>query len=129
MRDLVFAMELRGRAAPVEGKANTLRARTAGRGPRGETVSFESQVVLSGETFNETGSLEYSGHGKLRFETVGAGHIVPGPVAGLQWGAVIWRITAGEGEFRGATGYITSTFTVSADGDVVDNLFVRMFIP
>ena len=129
MRDLVFAMELMGRAAPVEGRENTLRARTAGRGPRGETVAFESQVVLNGETFNETGSIDYSGRGTLKFETVGAGHLGPSPVAGLQWGAVIWRITEGEGEFVGATGYITSNFIVSADGDVVDNHYVRMFIP
>src|SRR5262245_48194784 len=62
MRDIVFAMELRGRAAPVEGRDNTLSARTGGRGPHGETVVFESQVVLSGETFNETGSIDYSGY-------------------------------------------------------------------
>ena len=129
MRDIVFAMELRGSATPIEGRDNTLRARTAGRGPQGETVVFESQVVLSGETFNETGSIDYSGRGKLTFETVGAGHLGPSPVTGLQWGAVIWRITAGEGEFGGATGYITSNFTVSAEGDVVDNHYVRMFIP
>jgi len=42
MRDVVFAMELRGRAVPVEGRDNTLRARTGGRGPHGETVVFES---------------------------------------------------------------------------------------
>jgi hypothetical protein len=129
MRDVVFAMELRGRAAPVEGRDNALRARTAGRGPRGETVVFESQVVLSGETFNETGSIDYSGRGKLAFETVGAGHLEPSPVTGLQWGAVVWRITEGEGEFGGATGYITSNFTVSTEGDVVDNHYVRMFLP
>jgi hypothetical protein len=129
MRDVVFAMELRGRAAPVEGRDNTLSARTAGRGPHGETVAFESHVVLSGETFNETGSIDYSGRGKVTFETVGAGHLGPSPVAGLQWGAVIWRITAGEGEFVGAAGYITSNFTVAAAGEVVDNHYVRMFLP
>lgn len=129
MRDIVFAMELRGRAAPVEGRTNTLGARTAGRGPQGETVTFESQVVLTGETFNESGSIDYNGRGKLTFETVGAGHLGPSPVAGLQWGTVMWRITAGEGAFVGATGYITSNFTVSADGEVVDNHYVRMFLP
>ena len=61
MRDVVFAMALRGRAAPVEGRDNTLRAKTSGRGPHGETVAFESRVVLSGETFNETGSIDYRG--------------------------------------------------------------------
>ena len=41
MKDVVFAMELRGRAAPVEGSTNTLSARTGGRGPHGETVVFD----------------------------------------------------------------------------------------
>ena len=44
-------------------------------------------------------------------------------------GAISWRITAGEGEFVGAAGYITSNFTVAADGEVVDNHYVRMFLP
>jgi len=129
MRDLVFAMELRGNAAPVEGRASTLRARTAGRGPAGETVNFMSEVVLTGDTFNETGSIEYSGRGAVTFETAGGGHLSPSPLPGIQWGAVIWRIIEGEGEFRGATGYITSNFTVSAQGEVVDNHYVRMVLP
>ena len=129
MRDLVFAMELRGRAAPVEAKASTLRAQTAGRGQAGETVNFESEVVLKGDHFNETGSIEYVGRGKVMFETVGVGYLAPSPLPGTQWGAVIWRITEGEGEFQGATGYITSNFTVSANGEVVDNHYVRMVLP
>jgi hypothetical protein len=129
MRDVVFAMELRGRAAPVDEKGKTLKAKTSGRGPHGESVMFESRVVLRGETFNETGSIDYSGRGKLTFETVGAGEIRSSPVPGLQWGVVTWRITKGEGEFGSATGYITSNFTVSAEGDVVDNQYVRILIP
>jgi hypothetical protein len=66
-------------------------------------VVFESHVVLSGETFNETGSIDYRGRGTVTFETVGVGHLGPSPVAGLQWGAVIWRIIAGAGEFVGST--------------------------
>lgn len=129
MKDLVFAMELRGRAAPVEGGASTLQAQTSGRGPAGETVNFVSEVVLRGETFTETGSIDYAGRGTVKFETVGVGHISPNPLPETQWGAVIWRITEGGGEFRGASGYITSNFTVSASGEVVDNHYVRMVLP
>ena len=129
MRDLVFAMELRGRAAPVEGREGTLKAATSGRGPGGGTVNFESEVVLTGQNFKESGSIEYTGRGRVRFETVGAGNLGPSPLPQTQWGAVIWRITQGEGEFRGATGYITSNFTVDAGGNVVDNHYVRMVLP
>jgi hypothetical protein len=65
MRDLVFAMELKGSAAPVEGRDATLRARTAGRGPAGETVTFTSEVVLSGNTFTETGRIAYGERGAV----------------------------------------------------------------
>ncbi len=129
MRDLVFAMELRGRAAPVEGREGTLKAATSGRGPGGGTVNFESEVVLTGQNFKESGSIEYTGRGRVRFETVGTGHLDPSPLPQTQWGAVIWRITQGDGEFRGATGYITSNFTVDAGGNVVDNHYVRMVLP
>jgi hypothetical protein len=118
MAELVFAMELRGNAAPVEGREGTFRAQTTGRGPGGERVTFESEVVLGGEGFNETGSIDYSGRGKVRFQTKGVGYIEPSPVSDLQCGAVIWRITEGEGEFRGASGYITSNFTFSASGEL-----------
>src|SRR5262249_3835298 len=129
MKDVVFAMELRGRAAPVEGSPNTLTAKTGGRGPHGETVAFESRVVLSGETFNDTGSSDSSGESQVTVETVGTVRLGSSPMPGLQWGAVIWRITAGDGTFAGATGYITSNFTVSAEGEVVDNHYVRMVLP
>ena len=129
MAELVFAMELRGNAAPVEGSEGTFRAQTTGRGPKGEAVKFESRVVLGNEGFDETGSIDYGGSGKVRFRTVGVGYIEPSLVPELQCGAVIWRITEGEGNLRGASGYITSNFTFSAEGVVVDNQYVRIYTP
>ena len=129
MRDLVFAMELRGQAAPVEGREGVLQAHTAGRGPTGETVTFTSEVVLSGETFTETGRIDYGGRGAVQFDTVGAGYLGPSPLPETQWGVISWRITSGEGAFQGASGHITSNFTVSTSGAVVDNHYVRMVLP
>ena len=129
MRELVFAMELHGRVTPVEGREGTMSGQTVGRGPMGETVRFTSQVVRRGETATETGRIEYLGRGAVEFDTVEALHSSPGPLPNTRWGAVIWRITAGEGGFAGASGYITSNFLVSAGGDVVDNHYVRMVLP
>jgi hypothetical protein len=129
MAELVFAMELKGSAAPVEGREGTFRAHTSGTGPNGEAVSFESQVVLGGEGFNETGSIDYGASGKVNFETVGIGYITPSPISDLQCGAVIWRITGGEGGMQGASGYITSNFTFEARGEVVDNQYARIYTP
>ena len=50
-------------------------------------------------------------------------------VDGLQRGAVIWEVTEGSGQFTGATGLITSNFTVGSKGEVVDNHYVRLFLP
>jgi len=94
-----------------------------------ELVSFASDVALSGDTFQESGAIRYGNRGSVTFETVGAGHIGPSPVSGLMAGAVIWTVTDGDGEFRGAKGYITSNFTVSGEGDVVDNHYARLFLP
>lgn len=40
-----------------------------------------------------------------------------------------WRITGGAGHLAGATGVITSNFTVSTDGDVIDDQFARIYLP
>jgi len=57
------------------------------------------------------------------------GHMAPSAVSGLNPGAVLWTITEGDGEFSGATGIITSNFTFSDQGDVVDNEYVRIYTP
>ena len=128
MKDVVFAMELRGQAAPVEGREGVLQARTGGRGPTGETVTFTSEVVLSGESFTETGRIEYGDRGAVQFDTVGTGYLGPSPLPDTQWGVISWRITTGDGQFQGVRGHITSNFTVSASGEVVDNHYVRMVL-
>lgn len=92
-------------------------------------VSFESDVVLTGGTFQESGSIRYGNRGQIKFETVGEGHIGPSPVPDIMSGAVIWTVAEGDGEFRGAKGYITSNFTVSGQGDVVDNHYARIYLP
>ena len=122
-------MELRGKAAPVEGKENTFHAETSGTGPAGEAVSFESEVVLGDDGFDEVGIINYAGRGSLKFNTIGMGNIGPSPVAGLNHGTVMWRVTEGTGEFSGANGLITSNFTFSEQGDIVDNHYVRLFTP
>jgi len=129
MAEIVFSMELKGKAAPVEGKDNTFHAETSGTGPGGEAVAFESEVVMTDEGFDEVGTINYAGRGSLKFKTVGVGNIGPSPVAGLSHGTVMWSVTEAEGEFSGATGLITSNFTFSEQGDIVDNHYIRLFTP
>ncbi len=129
MAELVFTEELTGMGAPVEGSDNTFRAQTSGRNSHGDDVSFESEILMTDDGFTETGSLTYAGRGTLKFETVGIGHMGPSAIPGLNHGSVIWRVTEADGEFAGATGLITSNFTFSEQGDVVDDHYVRLFTP
>ena len=127
MAEIVFAMELRGKGVPVEGCENTFHAETTGIGPQGESVTFESEIVMTGDGFDEVGTIKYGARGSLKFNTVGAGHMAPSTVPGLNHGTVMWLVTEGDGEFSGASGLITSNFTFNEQGDVVDNQYVRLF--
>ena len=75
MRDVVFAMEQLRQGGTCRGKK--LISSKPGRAEEVHTeragVRVAENVVLSGETFNETGSIDYSGYGKVTFETVGSG--------------------------------------------------------
>lgn len=148
MKELVFALQFKGKARPVEGADGKLAAKTSAGGQvlrtavtakgvqvkseskPGPRATFESEVQITGEgTFIESGRISYGKAGKVTFKTLGHGVLGPSPVDGLQRGAVIWEVTEGAGQFAGATGLITSNFTVGAKGDVVDNHYVRLYLP
>jgi hypothetical protein len=147
MRQLVFALQFKGSAAPVEGAEGKLRARTTARGQThrtaigaggvlgsvastGGAATFESEVQMVGEgTFLESGTIRYGPAAQVSFKTVGQGVLGPSGVEGLQRGAVIWEVTGAGGRLSGATGLITSNFTVGANGEVVDNHFAQFFVP
>ncbi|MGH7279240.1 MAG: hypothetical protein ACREJG_11210, partial [Candidatus Rokuibacteriota bacterium] len=137
MREIVFALEFKGSAAPVPGSTNRLRATTSARSQAlrsvmkadgiqaavepagGDVASFESEVEIMTEgAFSESGSIGYGSAGKITFKTVGRGVLGPSPTAGTQRGAVIWEVTGGDGRFSGAQGLITSNFTVGEQGEV-----------
>ena len=148
MKEIIYALQFKGRGTPVPGSPNVIKAVTTASsctitsivGPNGVSGSvqpmsegqafFESTVMLAGDsTFQESGTISF-GHGhRLRFSTIGQGHLGPSPQAGVMHGCVMWRVDGGEGQFEGAQGLITSNFTFTEAGDVVDNhcgvLFVK----
>jgi hypothetical protein len=148
MKELVFALEFKGSAAPVPGEDKKLRAKASASGQTlrsvlkpegvqaviepagGDSANFESEVEIIGEgAFLESGSITYGQAGKVTFKTVGRGMLGPGPLPEVQRGAIIWEVTEGDGRFTGAQGLITSNFTVGPQGDVTDNQFARLFLP
>ena len=148
MKQVVYVMQFKGGAAPKAGATGVIKATTSAQsctvnsivGAQGVTgtiqpaqggkASFESEVTLTGETsFGEVGTIRFgdSNHA-LRFSTVGQGYLGKSPEEGLQHGSVMWRVEGGEGQFAGATGLITSNFTLSATGEVTDNHFGVIFV-
>lgn len=146
MRQLVFALVFKGSASP--GTDGTLHAKTTASSqvlrtdvgasapsatvePAGSApAAFESEVRIVGDgAFVESGRITYGSAGSVRFRTVGNGVMGASGIDGLQRGAVIWEVASGDGQLAGATGLITSNFTVNAAGAVVDHQFAMLFVP
>jgi hypothetical protein len=148
VRELVFALEFRGRGAAEPSSTTRRRARTtapsqvlrariepAGVRASVEPVAGDSAVLESrverfpDGTFVEDGTITYGRAGSVTFDTVGRGYVAAAPDGSGSHGVVMWRITGGEGRFAGAQGLITSNFTVSPDGLVTDDHFTRLYLP
>lgn len=147
MPQIIYVLQFQGSAGPVEGQEGVMQAKTHAtdarvttrivpEGVSGEVVAldgpgadFESTVRFTGETsFLEDGTIRFGENSSLTFSTVGSGYLAPSPEAGVMAGSVIWKIESGEGQLAGASGLITSNFTVDADGAVVDNHFGVIYL-
>jgi len=108
----------------VAERAKTLEALGGGQ------ATFASRVVVNADgSFDETGTITYGSLGSVEFRTLGKGYMFSSGIEGLQRGGVLWEVTGGTGQFAGATGVITSNFSVSSDGKVVDNHFAVLYLP
>lgn len=147
MRQIVYAMRFRGEGGPTE-EEGVLRAATTSPSTRitssvgtsglsgqidaagGGDATFASRVCMTGETsFTETGTITFGEGNSFDFDTVGEGLMGPSPEPGLMHGVISWRIENGAGQFAGATGFITSKFTFSAQGEVNDYQFGVIWLP
>jgi hypothetical protein len=147
MKQAIYVMQFKGKVVPTA-SANVMKAATSSPSTTVTTVigadgvhgiinpaaggdaHFESEVTLTGATsFIEKGTIRFGdGNNRLHFSTVGQGHLGNSPDPKLSSGAVIWKIDGGEGQFADASGYITSNFTLSEAGDVIDNHFGLIFV-
>jgi len=147
MKQIIYAMQFKGKAAPTasanvmkastSASSNTLTTVVGANGVQGKiepvagsNAEFESEVTLTGDTsFLEKGTIRFGdGNNRLHFSTVEHGYLGDSPDPKLKSGAVMWRVDGGEGQFAGASGYITSNFTLSDAGEVTDNHFGVIFV-
>jgi hypothetical protein len=146
MKQIRFALRYTGKGAPGDAPG-TLIAKTSAKsctittfvgsdGPRstevtaeGGTATFESKVQMTGDTtFQESGTITFDAAATLHFSTVGAGFLGKSPDPKLNHGAVIWKVDRGEGGLAGASGLITSNFSVNDQGEVDDTHFGILFV-
>jgi hypothetical protein len=149
MRQVVYSMRFVGCVAPSEASANILKAATTAPScsitttvgsdglngtfepTAGGEAAFESEVMFTGDAaFQERGTISFGSNGhRLRFSTVGQGYLAASADPTLKHGTVMWQVDGGEGQFAGASGLITSNFSVSDAGEVVDHHFGLLFVP
>ena len=148
MKQITYYMQFKGRAAPGGGSSPVLKATTTAASCTMTTVvgsegvnstlqpaaggkaAFASEVTITGETaFLESGTITFgeTGH-RLRFSIVGQGYLGSSADPQLKHGSVIWQVDGGEGQFAGASGLITSNFTINEAGEVTDNHFGVIFV-
>ncbi len=147
MREIIYCMQFKGTATPG-GESGVMKATTSATscsvktivGPDGVTCTFipaegglayfESVVRMTGaDTFLEDGTISFGeGDHSLKFGTVGQGYLGPQEGSNSMAGAVSWKVEGGEGQFKDATGLITSNFSVDGTGQVVDHHFGVIYV-
>ena len=70
--------------------------------------------------FSESGEIVFGG-GSLFYASTTEGYLAPSPDPAVQAGHVVFKVERGTGVFMGATGFITSAFTVDENGRVRDS--------
>ena len=95
----------------------------------GEEATFRSQLLFADATsFEESGTIVFGAGHALHLHSVGSGVLGPSPDPHLRHGTVMWRVAKGEGQFKNASGRITSTFIVSDTGELTDNQIGVIFV-
>ncbi len=90
---------------------------------------LESEVLFADEcAFREHGTISLAVGSDLYFRTLGTGSLVPSPEPGLRHGTVTWELDGGSGRFEHASGRITSSFTLTDDGEVADEQHGLIFL-
>lgn len=146
MRRITYVLQFRGRAAPSTGSPTVLQSEASAEStiftttvddgvqsstqtaPGGEAVVRTQVTILSENAFEEHGEITFGSEHVLRFRTIGQGYIERSGDPRYQSGSVIWRVDSGQGQFADAQGLITSNFTLSKEGELIDNQVGILFV-
>jgi hypothetical protein len=133
VREVLYTMTFQGSGAPDAANPAVLNVASTGKKLHGgeglaDSATFKSVVTVGADgTFKESGTIAF-GNGTLRFSEAGPGTMAP-RADGRQAGGIVWRVDGGDGALAGASGYITSNFSVGADGGVSDHHLGVLCLP
>ena len=118
MTPVSYSLEFRGHATPLD--PGVLIGRASAPRDEGGEASLETRVTFIGEDgFEQLGTISFGNGDAVRFRSRGLG--VLADAAGLRHGTAICDIESGCGRFEGAAGRITTSFLVSATGELTDH--------
>ena len=139
MRQLVYVMHFRGQASPSADNDKVLRITSSGTSSTMETTVgaqgvdmvhhaapgdlafLEAEIhMTTPDSLNGSGVLTFGDEGEheLKLDSMHYGHLRRTSLSGLMAGSVSWQVSGSKGRFAGASGVITSTFTLSDAGEL-----------
>jgi hypothetical protein len=124
MERLVYSKRFAGSTRELAGG---IVQRREGELPAGARLQSE-MVFADATTFREDGTIVFDAENTVQFRTLGTGHLAPSPNPGVRQGTVTWELDGGSGQFAGASGRITSNFTVTDEGDIADDHLGVIFL-
>jgi hypothetical protein len=150
MREIRYTMHFRGRMSPAATDSKLMRTTGSAtsctvstivgqsgleadrKSSEGDLAFLESALRITGpDSFLEDGTIAFGDDSEhlLRFSTLGHGHFARSVEPGILAGTASWRVDGGQGQFAAASGYITSTFTLSESGELNDVHCGLIFLP
>jgi hypothetical protein len=146
MKPVTYALQFRGVASHVAPGVLNLRASAPGGaltttvdedGVRsayaaapaedGDDALLVARMVVTHDSFEATGSINFGTRHALRFRTRG-GRLAPTPDRHLRQGTATSDVDGGIGQFANASGRITSNFFLSDTGELTDHQLGLVFI-
>ena len=136
-REIRYQLTFEGKAAPDDDmgtrmnvevetilQPGSVEADIAGGSATARSIAVVENNEYGG--FSESGRIDFGG-GSVFYASTGEGYLAPSPDPAIQAGHVVFKVERGTGIFEGATGFITSAFTVGETGAVRDSQSAVIF--
>jgi hypothetical protein len=121
-----YSLEFRGYATPLD--PGVLLGRGSAPSDDGCEALLETRVTLVGEDgFEQLGTISFGNGDAVRFRSRGLGVLSNGD--DVRHGTAICDVESGCGRFAGAGGRITTSFLVSATGELTEDQLARIVLP